>query len=108
MSDRAAILHITDRPAWEAARAAGVYRGDTLDAAGFIHCSTPAQLAGVARRFFAGRRGLVLLRIDPGRLAAPLRYELSPDAPEPFPHLYGPLNLDAVIAAEDFEPGDGS
>ncbi len=112
MSDRPRlpiILHITDRASWERARAAGSYRGDTLDAAGFIHCATPAQLGGVARRFFAGRRGLVLLRIDPGRLDAPLRYEPSPDAPEPFPHIHGPLNLEAVVAVEDFEPGeDGS
>ena len=100
------ILHIADRRAWEAARAEGSYPGDSLDTVGFIHCATPEQLAGVAARFFRGRRGLVLLRIDTDRLDAPLRYEAAPDAPGAFPHLYGPLNPGAVVGVEDFEPGE--
>lgn len=67
---------------------------------GFIHCSTAAQLAGVARRFFRGRERLVLLTIDPDRVTVPIRYENLEGGRESFPHVYGPLNLDAVAGCD--------
>lgn len=100
------ILHITSRNDWEQAVAAGVYRGDTLDSEGFIHCSASRQILGVAEAFYRGRNGLVLLEIDPERVVAPIRWEAIA-APEPFPHIYGPLNVDAVVAVWDFEPLPG-
>jgi uncharacterized protein (DUF952 family) len=103
-----AILHIASRDAWEAARTAAHYRGDTLATDGFIHCSTPEQVVRVADAYFRGRSGLVLLAIDPSRLTAELRWEESPDGGV-FPHIYGPLNLDAVVCVAEFEPGaDGT
>lgn len=67
---------------------------------GFIHCSTAAQLVTTGRRHFAGQSDLVVLEIDPDRLRWELRWEES--GGEPFPHLYGPLSLDAVIAVQTF------
>jgi uncharacterized protein (DUF952 family) len=102
------ILHITPRAAWEQARAAGVYRGDTLDAEGFIHCSTVDQVVATANRYFRGRADLVLLVIDPARVGPEIRYEPSPEG-ERFPHVYGPLDLGAVTRALPLEPGaDGA
>jgi uncharacterized protein (DUF952 family) len=97
------ILHITPRSQWQAAQAIGSYRADSLDHEGFIHCSRVEQVVTVANRFYAEQSGLVLLVIDPDRLQSPLRYEAA-DGDE-FPHLYGALNLDAVVAAIAFEPG---
>src|SRR5687767_755072 len=102
------IVHITTREAWQAAQAQGSYRAPSLESEGYIHCSTPAQVVDTANRFFAGQRGLVLLCIDSPRLLVPLLYEPpaeDPASPERFPHLYGPLNLDAVTSAIDFAPG---
>lgn len=102
------IYHITSRDGWQQAQAAGAYRGDTLATEGFIHTSTGAQVARTANRFYHGRAGLVLLAIDPARLSAELRYEAASDG-ELFPHIYGPLNLDAVTAVGDFLPApDGT
>lgn len=101
------ILHITGRAQWEAARAAGAYRGDTLDSTGFIHCSLPRQVLHVANRFYRGTAGLVLLVIDRARVASPVRDEDSEG--DLFPHIYGALNLDAVVRAVDFRPrADGT
>lgn len=64
---------------------------------GFIHTTrTPALLAEVANRYYrADPRRYLLLTIDLDRLAVPWRYDTAdPD----YPHLYGPLNRDAVIA----------
>ncbi len=103
------ILHITTRSEWEAARVLGDYRLDTLDSEGFIHCSTPQQVLGPANALFHGQKDLVLLVIDPARLAAELVYEDCYEAGESFPHIYGPLNLDAVVSVVPFPPlPDGS
>ncbi len=98
------IVHITSRPAWEAAQRAGLYTADTLASEGFIHCSTTAQILSVANTLYHGQTGLVLLIIDVTRLQAPLRYEDCYASGQAYPHLYGPLNLDAVSVVYDFSP----
>jgi len=52
------ILHITKHAQWEQAKLAGAYRGDTLDSEGFIHCSTPKQIIGIANVLFHAQKGL--------------------------------------------------
>ncbi len=104
-SPAAEIFHIAARAAWESAQAGGGYRGGSLAIEGFIHCCTAAQVAGVAARYYRGRAGLVLLRVDPGRLRAPVRWEAAPGSGEAFPHAYGPLDLDAVTGVTPFDPG---
>jgi uncharacterized protein (DUF952 family) len=100
------ILHITSRTLWLAAKNSGSYAADSLAREGFIHCSTREQALRVADAFFASQRGLVLLVVDPRRLRPEVRWEPGADRPgELFPHVYGPINLDAVIAVHDFEPG---
>jgi uncharacterized protein (DUF952 family) len=100
------IAHISDRQAWQAAQKQAEYRGDTLDTEGFIHCSKQEQVLQTANRYYAGRQDLLLLWIDPQRVKAEICWEASGD--QVFPHIYGPLNLDAVVAAFDFHPdGDG-
>jgi uncharacterized protein (DUF952 family) len=104
------ILHAASRVDWEAAQQSGAYRADSLAAEGFIHCSTPDQILRVANMLYRGRLDLVLLVVDPGQLSGELRWEPGVDlASERFPHVYGPLDLAAVVAALDFEPDpDGS
>lgn len=88
------IVHICHREAWEAAQQAGAYRPPSLDEVGFIHCSRPDQLHRVVDRFFPQTEGLVLLWVDPTRVTSPIRWEYADE--EEFPHIYGPLNLEAV------------
>jgi uncharacterized protein (DUF952 family) len=87
------IFHITTEWAWETARRAGIYAADTLDSEGFIHCSTAEQWPRVLEERFPGRHDLTLLEIDPQRLNAEVRWEGG------FPHLYGPLDVAAVVSA---------
>lgn len=95
------ILHITTETEWQRALMRGDYVTDSLRTEGFIHCSTFDQVAGVASRYFSGQTGLVLLLIDASRLKATLKYEVATGG-DSFPHLYGPLNLDAVLRVADF------
>ena len=99
------ILHATPRTEWAAAQKQGRYTADSLAGDGFIHCSTEKQILRVANTIFAGQHGLVLLVIDPARLTSELRWEPGVDlASELFPHIYGSLNLEAVVGVLDFEP----
>ena len=101
MKSERIILHITSRREWDAAQAVGEYRGDTLDSDGFIHCSTRQQVMEVANAHFRGQRDLVLLCIVEDKVQVEIRYEDLYDAGQEFPHIYGPLNLDAVVAVEE-------
>jgi uncharacterized protein (DUF952 family) len=92
------IFHITTREQWVHARIAGAYQADSLITEGFIHCSTAGQVEATARRHFAGVPDLLVLEIDPDRLRWELRWEES--GSELYPHLYGPVELDAVISVQ--------
>jgi uncharacterized protein (DUF952 family) len=100
------IFHLTARADWSAAQAGGEYSADSLAGQGFIHCSRLDQILRVADTFYTGQGGLVLLEIDPARLTSELRWDPGADlATELFPHVYGPINLNAVLQVIDFEPG---
>jgi uncharacterized protein (DUF952 family) len=98
------ILHILSEKDWQQAQDTGIYRGDTLDSEGFIHCSTPSQVEWVANGRFGGRTDLLLLVIDPKRVEAEIRWEES-EPGQLFPHIYGPLKLDGVLRVLPFPPG---
>jgi uncharacterized protein (DUF952 family) len=72
------------------------YAPASLFEEGFIHLSaTPEQVAWVANRFYGDVVDLVVLVIDEARLDAPVQWDETPDGR--FPHLYGPLNRDAIV-----------
>lgn len=96
------ILHVTQRAEWEKAKNLGTYQSESLGTEGFIHCSTLAQVVGSANRFFQGLQDLVILEIDVDRVTPEIRYE-GADPNNLFPHIYGELNIDAVIRAIDLE-----
>ncbi len=105
----ALILHITQRTAWESVQQAGIYTAPSLAKQGFIHCSRPDLVTRVADFLFGGQQDLVLLCIDSDCLIAPLRFESPSGSENVFPHIYGPLNIDAVLEVIDFPPNeDGS
>ena len=90
------LLHITPRSRWRPQDE--VYVTDSLQHEGFIHCSTPEQVLLPANALFRGQADLIVLIIDPRRVLAPLVFEDCYDSGMAFPHLYGPLNTDAVLA----------
>ncbi|WP_020385776.1 DUF952 domain-containing protein [Kribbella catacumbae] len=105
----ALILHLAFVDQWEAARRAGSYRWSTRgksldDGATFIHCSRPEQVALVANSFYTDvTEPLCLLVIDTGCLVSALCDEDLDAVGITFPHIYGPLNLDAVVDVRPYE-----
>jgi uncharacterized protein (DUF952 family) len=99
------IYHIVLPDRWEEMAAADEYTADSLATEGFIHCSTADQVERSLNRFYAGVPEVRVLAIDPALLASRLEYE--PSHGELFPHIYGPLNLDAVVSVETVTAGGG-
>ncbi|HSF98875.1 MAG TPA: galactose-1-epimerase [Ornithinibacter sp.] len=110
MTTSGPIHHLAEAVHWQQAHTTGEYRQSTLGRSvedeGFIHCSTPRQVAGVLARHYDTYAGdLVLLTIDPDRLRSPLQWDVAdPATGERFPHIYGPLSPDAVVAARTLHP----
>jgi uncharacterized protein (DUF952 family) len=101
------IYHICHRKDREAAQEIGVYRADSLESEGFIHCSREDQVARVANFIFKGMDDLVVLHIAVGKLQAELRWETVEG--DVFPHIYGHINLDAIVKVAGFTAGsDGT
>ena len=92
------IYKICERAAWREAEKLGLYRGSAVDHRdGFIHFSTAPQVPETLRKHFFGQRALFLVEVDDEALGAGLRWERSRNE-ELFPHLYGELDLGAVIS----------
>ncbi len=104
MSDAVAgpIFHLAVAAEWERARASGAYDRSTIDTSlaeeGFIHCSFPHQVQATADRYYRGRDDIVLLAVRPDRLGVDVVVEEASSG-ERFPHVYGPIPVDAVTSA---------
>jgi uncharacterized protein (DUF952 family) len=83
---------------------AGAYRAASLQSEGFIHCSNREQVAWAANRFYAREKDMLALIVDVAQLTSPVRDE---DAGwgERFPHIYGPINRDAIVDKVELERG---
>ncbi len=97
--DKDFVFHIAPAEAWAAAQKTGTYEPESLRTEGFIHCSDEDQVYDVANERFSGRTDLLLLRIPKHDVEAEIRYEGG------FPHIYGPLDVDAVHYVSPLVPG---
>lgn len=108
------IYHLALEADWSQAQAGmSGYRissiGRSLGEVGFIHCSFENQLRRVADAYYRGRTDVVLLSIDESKVTSPIREENTEGGTELFPHIYGPLNVDAVVRTRRLKPNpDGT
>lgn len=102
------VLHMAPGDAWADALAEHAntnqaeYVDPSLDAEGFIHCSTRDQLLIPANERFSGRTDLVVLVIDLRLVPAETVFEDCYETGQAFPHIYGPIPVAAVAAVVPF------
>ena len=99
------IYKICTQALWDETQRTGIFPGMPIDAKdGYIHFSTEQQQAETARKYFTGQSGLVLLTVDAATLGDALKWEPSSSGTRPglFPHLYGELQIFAIVKAEAF------
>jgi glutathione S-transferase len=108
------IYHLAEPADWAEALETGRYerstRGRSLAEEGFVHASTAAQWPVVRRSFYVDVAGpLLLLEIDPALLSSPVVVEVgNPATGEEFPHVYGPLDVEAVVSVTELAPPHGA
>lgn len=90
------LFHITTREHWKEYKKSGNYEPQSLEDDGFIHCSSGNQVEDTANRLFADKDKILLLVIDVAMLREQVKYE-EDETGEKFPHIYGPLSVNAVI-----------
>lgn len=95
------IYHITTADKWQQALKDGFYEPPGFATEGFIHTSYDNQVEGVLKRYYQGKENLLKLHINTEKVTAEIKYELSSSINEIFPHIYGPLNIDAVVAVSE-------
>ena len=86
---------------WAQFEADGVFHGAPVDLAdGYIHLSATDQLQGTLNKHFAGQDGLVIAEVNLAQLGETIVWEESRGGAL-FPHIYGPLPMDAIIGLFD-------
>ena len=91
------IYHIITKQEWGEAQKSGFYEAGSLLKEGFIHACKKDQVTGVLGRYFIAQQDLLLLYIDEQKVSAPIKYEVALPVNEEFPHIYGRLNINAVV-----------
>ncbi|GAB3941818.1 DUF952 domain-containing protein [Spirosoma harenae] len=95
----ATIYHIVPAANWENFDGQPTYEAASLQTEGFIHLSQKEQVARTLERYYQNVPDLLLLHVDTDKLTHELKYESATNN-ELFPHLYGPLNKDAIVTIE--------
>lgn len=98
------LYHIAERQRWSDGSESGSYNPASMDVDGFIHCSFERQVQRSLDKFFSSQGAVVVLEIDPGLLKSEVRVE--PADGDEFPHIYGAINVDAVVATKLLVRGD--
>lgn len=96
------VYHFTERHNYERAQVEGSFTLPSLKSEGFIHCSKDSQVVRIANAIARNWEDVLLLKIETSRLSAALVYENTEGGQELFPHVYGPIDLEAIVEAKDF------
>jgi uncharacterized protein (DUF952 family) len=100
-------IYILVRPnTWEIAQKSRLFYEVSLANEGFIHACEWRQLDRVANAYFGDADPLVLAAINPARVKPPVRWEESRSTGDIYPHIYGPLNMDAVTEVLTLQRGE--
>lgn len=91
------IYHVTTENDWNKAKGEGLYIAPSLKDEGLIHCCLSEQVEGILQTYYKDKSDILILTIDTRLLRSQLVYEWSSSLEDTFPHIYGPINTDAVI-----------
>ncbi|MDM5188664.1 DUF952 domain-containing protein [Bacillus sp. DX4.1] len=101
------ITKVMNQKDWEKGKQTGEIIEDSLREEGFIHCSSLEQSTEVAKKYFSNEAEVVLLVIEPDLVKAEIKYEVASNG-QKYPHIYGVLNVDAVVNVIAFRKENGA
>jgi uncharacterized protein (DUF952 family) len=100
------IYHIVTPEVWEKFKDEELYEAESLAMEGFIHCSFEGQLEGVLERYYQDAEKVLIMEIETNKLFSKMVSEPSTND-ELYPHIYGKINKNAIVAVKEIERGFG-
>lgn len=100
------ILHCLTQSKWNIAKENSYYGRESIEAYGFIHCSSIRDFWRVAPNFKNNDEPLLLLCIDSNKVEADIKCEDHDNCGREYPHVYGELNVDSVVRVLPFLKSD--
>ncbi len=100
------LFHLTTKENWNQYKQSGNYEPESLEDQGFIHCSSGNQVENTANRIFSGEDQILLLVIDASMIREDVKYEEDEEVGEKFPHIYGPISVNAIIDKIEIQAED--
>ncbi|MEM7549103.1 MAG: DUF952 domain-containing protein [Bacteroidota bacterium] len=100
------IYHLCTQNQWNTQKDSVWYEDPSLKTERFIHACLEDQIKGVKNRFFSGQNDLLLLKIDPHKVNAEVRFESAKDVEDVFPHIYGKINKNSIIEVKKYSNPD--
>ncbi len=94
------IYHITSPAIWNTGKKQNGFTAPSLDTVGYIHCCEKEQIAFVLENWFIDQSGLELIAIETEKLDSKIVFENLEGGETLFPHVYGPINLSAIVNIE--------
>ena len=95
------IYHITTNSEWQKAKETGLYIAPALKEEGFIHCCDENQVDFIKEKYYSKSTDLIKLCIETSKLTSQFVFEWSPSLEQTFPHVYGPIDVEAVERVEE-------
>lgn len=96
------ILHCLKESSWNKVKMHQYYGKESIEACGFIHCSSVENFWRVAPNFKGIEEPLVLLLIDFDKVESEIKWEDHDHCGREYPHIYGELNLNSVVEVLPF------
>lgn len=98
--------HIVTPIQWKQFEGKNYYESPSLQTEGFIHGSTAEQLEVSIDLYYKEEPEVWVLKIESSKLQSELKYEPASSRNGFFPHIYGPLNKDAIVEIYKIKPGN--
>jgi uncharacterized protein (DUF952 family) len=104
------IYHVSLKDDFLAFVNSNLYSPPSLKEEGFIHCSLGGKIGTIVlnKYFSSVKTEIVILKIETSKVVSMVKFEDPSPLPLPgdktypsgtkFPHIYGPLNLDAIVS----------
>ncbi|HEX3077089.1 MAG TPA: DUF952 domain-containing protein [Lachnospiraceae bacterium] len=96
------ILHCMKKKTWEKVKNDVSFGKESLQVEGFLHCSQIEYWWRIAPNFRSVEEELVLLCINTEKLSSEIKWEDGDNCGRSYPHVYGEINMNAVVAVLPF------
>jgi len=93
------IYLLSSQAEYQQALNAGTLIRDSLKSEGFIHATPKSQLNRLANKYYKEKLSPLILMVDKKLITAQVKWE--PATGGLYPHIYGPLNINAVTKIEE-------